>query len=390
MCKKRKINNTNDSNNDNENKKKRRKNKNEKSNKNNKDSNKDSNKNNEDPNKNSVPKIDIIRIIPKMQPFPIYPDNDIPKYESYKYESDEENFFNENDYDIILKKEINKIDDLIELGKLYDPENPKKIKYNINVKQLYKLIEPLNELKNMIGMKKVKNHIIDLILYYLQDFEKYNKNIMHTVLYGPPGCGKTELAHILAKIYYKMGIIKTNNVNIVKRSDLIGEYCGHTAIQTQNAIDKAKDGVLLIDEAYSLGNIEQKDSFTKECIDTINQNLTENKSNFICIIAGYKEALDSCFFAYNQGLERRFPFRFTVDKYNANDLRDIYIKMIYDDNWMIEEPIQKNIPINFFEENRDIFKYNGGDMENLFHMTKIAHSRRVFCFLKKDKKKNYI
>ena len=106
-----------------------------------------------------------------------------------------------------------------------------------------------------------------------------------------------------------MGVIKGNKRNIygenkyefkiVKRSDLIGKYLGHTAAKTQKVIDSCKGGVLFIDEAYSLGNPEGRDSFSKECIDTINQNLTENKANLLCIIAGYKDALDKCFFAYN-------------------------------------------------------------------------------------------
>ena len=67
-------------------------------------------------------------------------------------------------------------------------------------------------------------------------------------------------------------------VKIVKRKDLIGEYLGHTAVKTQKVIDECKGGVLFIDEAYSLGNTDKKDTYSKECIDTINQNLTEKKS----------------------------------------------------------------------------------------------------------------
>jgi len=93
-------------------------------------------------------------------------------------------------------------------------------------------------------------------------------------------------------------------------------------------IDAAKGGVLFIDEVYSLGNAEKRDSFSKECIDTINENLTTKKTDFICIIAGYKEDIKDCFFAYNAGLERRFPIRFHIDEYNASELFSIFKKKV--------------------------------------------------------------
>ena len=73
-------------------------------------------------------------------------------------------------------------------------------------------------------------------------------NRLHTVIQGPPGVGKTELGKILSKIYLELGILENDNINIVKRSDLIGGYLGQTAIKTQEAIDKAMGGVLFIDE----------------------------------------------------------------------------------------------------------------------------------------------
>jgi len=288
------------------------------------------------------------------------------------------------DYDEIIDKKINSLDDLIDLGKMYDPKSDKK--YNINLKILDKMVEPLSELKNMIGMNNLKENIVDLILYYLQDFELKNKNMLHTTIQGEPGTGKTEFSKILARIFLKMGVLKSDFFKVVKRSDLIGKYLGSTAIKTQEVIDEVKEkgGVLFIDEAYSLGNDQQKDHFSKECIDTLNQNLTEEKCNFICIIAGYKNELKSSFFSYNPGLERRFPFRFTIDPYKPEELRMIYLKMIEKDDWKIKS--EEDIELEFFIKNKDYFKFNGGDMETLFHFTKVVHARRVFCLPKEQKK----
>merc|ERR1711991_1200935 len=109
-----------------------------------------------------------------------------------------------------------------------------------------------------------------------------NDDMLHTVITGPPGVGKTELGRILGHIYKGMGVLKKGHLKIVKRSDLIGKYLGHTAAKTQDVIDECSGGVMFIDEAYSLCNKEGRDSFSKECIDTLNQNLTERR-DFLCI-----------------------------------------------------------------------------------------------------------
>jgi hypothetical protein len=178
---------------------------------------------------------------------------------------------------------------------------------------------------------------------------------------------------------------------IAKRSDLIGKYLGHTAIKTQEIIDKALGGVLFIDEAYSLGNSEGRDSFSKECIDTINQNLTEKKNQLLVIIAGYEDALNSCFFSYNEGLNRRFPFRYTIDSYSYEEIGKIFVKMVEDIN---KEPgFQWSVDISsvrlnqFFKDNYKLFPNFGGDVETFLLGVKIQHGIRVFCLPTEVKKK---
>jgi len=286
------------------------------------------------------------------------------------------NYFKESDNLLPIDVEIKSLDDLIELGKKYDIND--KNRYVINLKALNKCVDSLIELNNMIGMKNVKEMIIDLIFYRLQNFEDDKEELWHLVIQGTPGSGKTEVAKIIGKIYYGLKIAKKDKFTLVKRSELIGKYLGHTARLTQEVFDDAKGGILFIDEAYSLGNAEETDSFSKECIDTINQNLTENKDTIV-FIAGYKEQLNKSFFNYNPGLNRRFKMRITVDTYDAKDLRDIYIKKIRENNWKIlNNDLEKEIPLYFFEKNIHTFTYSGGDMENLWHFTKIVHSRRIF------------
>lgn len=279
---------------------------------------------------------------------------------------------------VIIDREINSLIDLIELGKMYDSTK----RYNVDLKILNKLVEPLTELNNMIGMETVKQDMVDHILFRIQKFDDANQDMMHTVIQGPPGVGKTEVAKIIGKIYLAMGILKNNKFIKANRNELIAGYLGQTAKATQRIINSAIGGILFIDEVYSLGNSEKRDSFSKECIDTINENLTDKKTDFICIIAGYKEEIETCFFSYNPGLERRFPVRFTIEPYKSNELFLIFKKKVSEIGWTLDEKITDK----FFDDNHIEFKYFGGDMEILFSRCKRSHSRRVFASKDTNKK----
>ena len=270
-----------------------------------------------------------------------------------------------------IDKEINSIDDLIELGKMYDSTK----RYNIDLKILHRMVPSLTELNNMIGMNTVKQDIVDHILFKIQNLDESNMDMMHTVIQGPPGVGKTEVAKIIGKIYLAMGILKNDKFIKAGRAQLIGEFLGQTSRLTKKIIESAEGGVLFIDEVYSLGNPEKRDSYSKECIDCINESLTEKKTDFICIIAGYKKEIDSCFFSYNPGLERRFPIRFTIEPYNASEIFLIFKKKVIDATWTLHS----NVTDKFFIDNFAHFKYFGGDMEVLFSRCKRAHARRVFA-----------
>lgn len=283
--------------------------------------------------------------------------------------------------------EINNLSDLIEIGKQWGTTWTDEYEYNVDIKLLNSIVPELEELNLMIGLNEVKTQIIDLIIYWALGLDNKNYDLLHTVIEGEPGTGKTELAEKLAKIYLKLGILKSNVFKKVKRADLVAGYLGQTAIKTSKVIEECKGGVLFIDEAYSLGNAEGKDgkdSFSKECIDTLNQALTESKSDFVCIIAGYADDLSKSFFSYNSGLERRFPIRFSIGTYTNEELGKIFIKKVREYEWNINLSPEELSQI--IKSNRKYFKFNGGDMEILFAKCKISHSKNLLKIESKIKK----
>jgi len=268
----------------------------------------------------------------------------------------------------------NNILDLINIGKsnfLYN---------NIDNNMLNSIIPYLEELNNMIGLESLKKSIFYQIIYYLQNMHLRNKNeeYLHTVITGPAGCGKTTVAKIIGNIYKNMGILsRKGKFTAAYRQDFVGEYVGHTAPKTQNLLESCLGGVLFIDEVYALGSGEKnKDSFSKEAIDTLNAFLSDHKNDFCCIIAGYENEIKKCFFSVNSGLERRFPWIHRIGEYSSENLVDMTFKMILKTKW--EFNIQRSKFIKLFDDNKDLFKNSGGDIETFITKCKMVHSKRVF------------
>jgi Holliday junction resolvasome RuvABC ATP-dependent DNA helicase subunit len=253
------------------------------------------------------------------------------------------------------------------------------------MRSLHNISAELEQLNKMVGMKSLKSSILDQLIYFMQDLHLSNgsSDFKHTVLYGPPGTGKTEIAKIIGTMYSKLGILQKNIFKKVTRNDLVAGYLGQTAIKTKNVIQECLGGVLFIDEAYSLANSYEDDSYSKECIDTLCEALSDHKNNLMVIIAGYENELNNSFFKANPGLESRFMWRFKTDSYNPQELKSIFEKKADEAGWTIAE---SDITYTWFEKRKDHFPSFGRDMEMLFSYSKIAHSRRIYGKTKEIRK----
>jgi SpoVK/Ycf46/Vps4 family AAA+-type ATPase len=279
---------------------------------------------------------------------------------------------------VTIDSNIDNIEDIINIIEKYQV-NPNE-KYNIDLESLHLIKSELNEINNMIGMSEIKNSIVHQLIYFIQKMHINDEtsnvcdDYKHTVIYGPPGTGKTEIAKIIGKMYSKIGILKKNIFRKVTRNDLVAGYLGQTALKTTDVINSCLGGCLFIDEAYSLANYNDLDSYSKECLDTICEALSNHKNDLMVIIAGYEDELNNTFFAANKGLESRFIWRFNIDTYNAKELLDIFKKKVKDAKWNYDDSINTK----WFETRMDSFKHFGRDIEMFFSNVKIAHSSRIF------------
>jgi len=286
---------------------------------------------------------------------------------------------------IILRNSppIKSLSDLIKIG------SDVRLYKNIDGIMLWKLNPYLKQLHNMIGMESLKDSVFCQVLYYIQGLHLRNteNEYLHTMIYGDPGCGKTTVAKIIGKIYSSLGILsKRGKFKIAYRDDFIAGYLGQTSIKTKKMLKSSLGGVLFIDEVYSLAPRDSdRDSFSKEALDTLTAFLSDHKNDFCCIGAGYEREIESCFFSMNKGLKRRFPWVHRIDKYNSREMSLIFVKMLNESKW------ETNVNIKCIEEiiesNKNMFVNTAGDIETFLSKCKIVHAKRVIGL---DKKRKFI
>jgi SpoVK/Ycf46/Vps4 family AAA+-type ATPase len=190
--------------------------------------------------------------------------------------------------------------------------------------------EVMEKLNALIGLKDIKRQVTNHANYikFLQlrkdkGYEEKEAINVHSVFIGNPGTGKTTVATMMGMLYKKMGLLTKGHVHEVDRVDLVGEYIGQTAPKVKEAIEKARGGVLFIDEAYALArsNEDTKD-FGREVIEILVKEMSNGQGDMAVIVAGYpkemKQFLDS-----NPGLKSRFKLNFEFSDYLPQELAQI-------------------------------------------------------------------
>lgn len=190
------------------------------------------------------------------------------------------------------------------------------------------LAEAERELNEFIGLDKVKDQVARLKSAVAMELVRKQRGLEvaqrthHLVFTGPPGTGKTTIARVVAKIYCGLGLLKRENIKEVHRADLIGQHIGETEAKTNAIIDSALDGVLFLDEAYSLVATGAKNDFGLVAIDTLLARMENDRDRLVVIVAGYRADLDR-FLDTNQGLRSRFTRSIDFPSYKPIELIEI-------------------------------------------------------------------
>jgi SpoVK/Ycf46/Vps4 family AAA+-type ATPase len=190
--------------------------------------------------------------------------------------------------------------------------------------------EFLEGLNNLIGLDEIKDKLKEIRNFkkYLKEKSKHLKNVQshkdrfHFWFAGNPGTGKTKVALELGKILKNMGIVSKGHVHSVGRNNLIGKFIGETAIQTAEAIEKARGGILFIDEAYSLFKGSSYKDYGSEVIEVLLREMSGGKGDLSIIVAGYPNEMELLKNS-NPGLFSRFSYVFEFPDFNPTELLKI-------------------------------------------------------------------
>lgn len=243
--------------------------------------------------------------------------------------------------------------------------------------------DPYEELNSLVGLQSVKEEVNSIINFVKIQKARKDKGLKetsvtyHLVFTGNPGTGKTTIARILARIYKDLGVLKKGHLVETDRAGLIGEYVGQTAPKTNAIVDSALNGVLFIDEAYTLAPSSQQD-YGGEAIATLLKRMEDDRDSLIVIVAGYTDEMKT-FIESNPGLQSRFTRYIEFPDYSDSELCDIYMLRVKKNGYKLSQQATYYLQAHFKKvvENKTRNFGNARYARKLFENTITAQANRL-------------
>jgi len=238
----------------------------------------------------------------------------------------------------------------------------------------------MEELDNLIGLDDVKEQLKKVINYIKISKNRKNMPMLHMCFNGNAGTGKTTVARIVGKIFAEEQILSNKKVFVeAQRCDLIAKYVGQTAPLTQRTIDKAKGGVLFIDEAYSISSYLQDGGgvdYGSECIATLLKGMEDNRDNLCVILAGYTNEMKQMM-SVNPGFESRIQFTINFPDYSEEELYEIFKQLCNKEKYKLASSIKQTLMKHFEIAKKQNNFSNARYVRSLFEKVKIEHANRI-------------
>jgi stage V sporulation protein K len=238
------------------------------------------------------------------------------------------------------------------------------------------------ELTEMVGLNAAKNEIIALAKYIKVSRMRKARGFkqtpisLHLVFTGNPGTGKTTVARVVARLYKALGVLSKGHLVEVDRSGLVSQYVGDTALKTKTAVESALDGVLFVDEAYSLHKETSWGDVGSEAVETLLKLMEDHRDRLAVIVAGYSDKMAD-FIASNPGLQSRFTKKIEFNDYSANEMLEIFERNATDNSFELD-PDAREVLLDYFRKvEGDSGFGNGRGVRNTFEAVIVAHANRV-------------
>lgn len=202
-------------------------------------------------------------------------------------------------------------------------------------------------------------------------------HLVHTLLLGKPGSGKTTFASLLVDVWDALGIIDKRRFKITKRSDWVGKYQGHSVAKAKKLIESAKGGVIFIDEAYSIiSSKDGDDMYGREVLTEIVEAMSNADKQVIFIMAGYENDMKQLF-THNAGLERRFGYVYRFKSPASAMLENVFSKQLREAKWKVEKNDRGKVK-EFFQRVHKNIPHGGGSTQQIIFHAKQASVVRQF------------
>ncbi len=242
--------------------------------------------------------------------------------------------------------------------------------------------DALDDLEAMVGLGSVKSEINKLLASLEIERRRREQNLpvfttsRHMVFTGPPGVGKTVVARAIGDIYRSLGVLRKGHLIEADRSQLVGGYVGQTALKTLDVCASALDGVLFIDEAYSLAAAEWKGDFGREAIEALLKYMEDHRDRLVVIVAGYPTEMHR-FITSNPGLASRFTKTVNFPAYEPSELCEIFRSMALEQQYLLPIGFEARLAPWIESQRHDPQWGNARAMRTLLEKVREAHALRT-------------